>query len=92
VPTADVGAPWLTNPRFGAARPAPAAPAPNVSAARHGARASQPEPPGSRTPQVVEEVVRLLAGLSVDQRLSALGEVQRRILEQTVEERLARGE
>lgn len=49
-------------------------------------------PAAARTSEVVDQVAELLAGLPLDQRLPALGEVQQRILEQTVAERLAQGE
>lgn len=94
-PVADANRQWHANPRFAATRPAPAAPSgpvPRRAAGRSGGGGSARTRTRQAIDEVVDQVVGLLAGLPVDQRVPALGEVQQRVLEQTVAERLAQGE
>lgn len=74
---------WHANPRF-STRPAPVAPA-----GRPSQDPTDRLPMSAKPAQVIDRVVDLLTSLPADQRIEALGKVQRRVLERLVEDRLA---
>jgi transcriptional regulator with XRE-family HTH domain len=80
---------WHENPGFAAAPASPAGrPARAVAPAAATARTAAPGLTGQAPSDVIDRVVELLSGLPTDERLEALSQVQSRVLDRIVQDRV----
>lgn len=79
---------WHENPGFAAAPASPAGRPAQAGSPPATARAATPGHTDQGLPDVIDRVVELLSGLPTDERLEALSQVQSRVLDRIVQDRV----